>query len=35
VKYSRRNFTPWQSVWSQPAIWEDPGTHEFYFVLEK
>jgi SAM-dependent methyltransferase len=35
VKYTRRNFAPWHSVWSQPAIWEDPGSHEFYFVLAK
>jgi SAM-dependent methyltransferase len=31
VKYTQ----PWSSVWSQPAIWEDPGSQEFYFVLKK
>ena len=30
-----RHTQPWSSVWSQPAIWEDPGSHEFYFVLAK
>jgi SAM-dependent methyltransferase len=35
VKYTRRTFTPWRKVWSQASIWEDPGSHEFYFVLEK
>lgn len=35
VKYAQRTFTPWSSVWSQPPIWEDPGAHEFYFVLTK
>jgi SAM-dependent methyltransferase len=35
VKYIRRNFAPWQSVWSQPAIWEDSGSHEFHFVFSK
>jgi SAM-dependent methyltransferase len=35
VKFAQRTITPWQSVWSQPAIWEDPASHEFYFVLTK
>jgi len=35
VKFTQSTLTPWSSVWSKPAIWEDPGSHEFYFVLEK
>ena len=35
VKYAQRTMAPWRSVWSQPAIWEDPVAHEFYFVLTK
>jgi hypothetical protein len=27
--------TSWTSVWSQPPIWEDPASQEFFFVLSK
>ena len=35
VKHAQRAIAPWSSVWSQPAIWEDPGSQEFYSVLKK
>ena len=35
VKYIRRKIVSWRSVWSQPCPEEDPGSYEFYFVLEK
>jgi len=35
VKRTQRTNAPWRSVWSQPAIWEDPGSQEFYFVVGK
>jgi SAM-dependent methyltransferase len=35
VKYIRRKRDGWSSVWSQPCIEEDPGAHEYYFVLVK
>jgi SAM-dependent methyltransferase len=35
VKYARRHFAPWHSVWTQAAIWEDPSSHEFCYVLQK
>lgn len=35
VEHIQRTIAPWRSVWSQTFIEEEPGSHEFYFVLEK
>ena len=35
VEYIQREMAPWSSVWSQTYVEEEPGWHEFYFVLEK